>query len=87
MEMNLIKEYELKYIDLDGLKERIDGAVSDALEDEVGYDALEFYVQLCYGYHKCLYHIRKYGGDENGNIERKSYKDQNTKDDPFSGVL
>ncbi|WP_461211775.1 hypothetical protein [Enterococcus sp. JNUCC 77] len=85
--MNLIKKYELKYIDLEELKKRIDGVVNESLEDELGYDALEFYVRLAYGKIDGDFYIQKYGGDINGNIERKSVKNQNTEDDPFSGVL
>lgn len=85
--MNLIKRYELKYIDLNVLKKWIDGVVNESLEDEIGFDALEFYVHLAYGKVDGEYYIQKYGGDINGNIERESFKNQNIEDDPFSGVL
>lgn len=87
MPMNLIKEYELKYIDLEELKKWIDGVVNESLEDEIGFEALEFYVRLAYGKKEGEFFIKNYGGDINGNVERKNIENENIEDDPFSGVL
>lgn len=61
--MDLIKEYEMGIIDLTEFSERIHGAVDESLEALVGFQCLQFYVNLANDYHDTPYYVQKYGGD------------------------
>ncbi|HIB1923752.1 TPA: hypothetical protein ACWWGN_002973 [Enterococcus faecium] len=54
--MNIIQQYELKYITFDQLSEEIWG-YGQRLINEVGVERFSFYVEAAAGYHKYEYCI------------------------------
>lgn len=54
--MNIIQQYELKYITFDQLSEEIWG-YGQRLINEVGVERFSFYVESAAGYHDFSYYI------------------------------
>ncbi|HCD2895617.1 TPA: hypothetical protein NBM10_001423 [Enterococcus faecium] len=57
--MNIIKQYELKYITLENLSDEIWG-YGQQLINEIGIDCFKFYVLIAGGYLNFEYHILNY---------------------------
>lgn len=62
--MNLIKQYELHYIEQEELSERIHGIVNESLEADLGFDCLQFYVALANNYHGIPYFLYRKNNTE-----------------------
>lgn len=87
--MNLISQYEQKYISYSEFIQEFPNSISESQECLFGTKCVEYYVKLTLGKTYFNYYIQKYGGDHHEIIEKCSFEDTSTEDeqDPFGAFL
>ena len=87
--MNVISQYEQKYISYSEFIQEFPNSISESQECLFGTKCVEYYVKLTLGKTYFNYYIQKYGGDHHEIIERCSFEDTSAEDeqDPFGAVL
>lgn len=87
--MNVISQYEQKYISYSEFIQEFPNSISESQECLFGTKCVEYYVKLTLGKTDFNYYIQKYGGDHCEIIERCSFEDTSVEDveDPFGPFL
>ena len=87
--MNVISQYEQKYISYSEFIQEFPNSISESQECVFGTRCVEFYVGMTLGKTNTRYFIQPYGGDRCEIIERCSFEDTSVEnvEDPFGSVL
>ena len=87
--MNVISQYQQKYISYSEFIQEFPNSISESQECLFGTKCVEYYVKLTLGKTDFNYYIQKYGGDHCDIIERCSFEDTSVEnvEDPFSAFL
>lgn len=87
--MNIITQYEQKYIDLDTLINEFPDLISESQECIFGAKCVEFYVDVTLGKTDYHYYVQACGGDQCENDERLCFEDTCVEDEqaPFGVAL
>ena len=83
--MNVISQYEQKYISYSEFIQEFPNSISKSQECLFGTKCVEYYVKLTLGKTDFNYYVQKYGGDHHEIIERCSFEDTSAEnvEDPF----
>lgn len=89
IKINIISQYEQKYISYSEFIQEFPYSISESQECLYGTRCVEFYVGMTLGKTETCYYIQKYGGDHHEVIERCSFEDTSAEnvEDPFGSVL
>lgn len=87
--MNVISQYEQKYISYSEFIQEFPNSISESQECLFGTKCVEHYVKLTLGKTDFNYYVQPYGGDRCEVIERCSFEDTSAEnvEDPFGSVL
>ena len=87
--MNVISQYEQKYISYSEFIQEFPNSISESQECLFGTKCVEYYVKLTLGKTDFNYYVQKYGGDHHEIIERCSFENTSVEniEDPFSAFL
>ena len=83
--MNVISQYEQKYISYSEFIQEFPNSISESQECLFGTKCVEYYVKLTLGKTDFNYYVQPYGGDHHEIIERCCFEDTSVEDDqdPF----
>lgn len=89
IKINIISQYEQKYISYSEFIQEFPDSISESQECLFGTRCVEFYVAVTLGKTNCRYYLQAYGGDNHEVIERCSFEDTSIEDveDPFGAFL
>ena len=89
IKINIISQYEQKYISYSEFVKEFPNSISESQECVFGTRCVDHYVKLTLGKTDFNYYVQDYGGDRCEIIERCSFEDTSAEnvEDPFGSVL